>query len=225
VRRAQRRPAWNRYRGDCTPPRTVHGPKSGNVMAGCRPGRGGGRESVGGRSLVGRVLRCAITPAPHARAVRTVRDQGPGLVDRPGAFCALRRRRGAEDRRQLSAEHGTTHLAESAAFSGQDDPHITVYKRHWAVPGPLHAGCAPGMRLTQAGPRPPGSIAVVIIYLVWMWLSAAVLFSAGFTGLEPGRATAASQASSRPFAGLRKRGNRARAGEHHTQPLPASGAG
>lgn len=146
MRRAQRRPAWNRYRGDCTPPQTVHGPKSGNVMAGCRPGRGGGRESVGGRSLVGRVLRCAITPAPHARAVRTVRGQGPGLVDRPGAFCALRRRRGAEDRRQLSAEHGTTHLAESAAFSGQDDPHITVYKRHWAVPGPLHAGCAPGMQ-------------------------------------------------------------------------------
>ncbi len=42
-------------------------------------------------------------------------------------------------------------------------------------------------RLSQAGPRPPGSMAVIIIYPVWMWLSAAALFS---TGLEPGRATA-----------------------------------
>jgi hypothetical protein len=44
--------------------------------------------------------------------------------------------------------------------------------------------------------------AVVIIYLVWMWISAAALFGAGFsTGLERGCAVATSQANSKPLPG------------------------
>jgi hypothetical protein len=44
--------------------------------------------------------------------------------------------------------------------------------------------------------------AVVVIYLVWMWISAAALFGAGFsTGLERGCAVATSQANSKPLPG------------------------
>ena len=52
--------------------------------------------------------------------------------------------------------------------------------------------CASGRTRPQSGRTAAArSMAVVIIYPVWMWLSAAVLFGAGFsTGLEPGRATA-----------------------------------
>ena len=86
--------------------------------------------------------------------------------------------------------------------------------------------CASGRTRPQSGRTAAArSMAVVIICPVWMWLSAAGPFAPGQHRTRTGTRHRPSQASGRPFAGLRQRGNCARAGEHPAQPLPASGAG